>query len=313
MTTYILRRFISTIPVLILIALFAFTVLRLAPGDPALMIAGEDASPEMVAQIRSDLGLDGPFVPQFLSWGWAVLQGDFGLSLFPRQPVIEMIGQRLVPTFLLMTLTLAISVALGILLGVIGGWRQNKPTDRLIMVAMVLFFSIPSFVMGYLLTWVLGLQLKWLPVQGFAALDQGVLTSLRSLLMPALALSAVYVAVISRITRSSILENLRQDFVRTARAKGVAERTVLFRHALKNSAVPIVTVIGSGIGVLMSGSVIIENVFAIPGLGRLTVDAVLRHDYPVIQGVILLFGLMYVLVNLAVDLAYTAFDPRIKY
>ncbi len=313
MTTYILRRFISTIPVLILIALFAFTVLRLAPGDPALMIAGEDASPEMVAQIRSDLGLDGPFVPQFLSWGWAVLQGDFGLSLFTRQPVIEMIGQRLVPTFLLMTLTLAISVALGILLGVIGGWRQNKPTDRLIMVAMVLFFSIPSFVMGYLLTWVLGLQLKWLPVQGFAALDQGVLTSLRSLLMPALALSAVYVAVISRITRSSILENLRQDFVRTARAKGVAERTVLFRHALKNSAVPIVTVIGSGIGVLMSGSVIIENVFAIPGLGRLTVDAVLRHDYPVIQGVILLFGLMYVLVNLAVDLAYTAFDPRIKY
>lgn len=313
MTTYILRRFISTIPVLILIALFAFTVLRLAPGDPALMIAGEDASPEMVAQIRSDLGLDGPFVPQFLSWGWAVLQGDFGLSLFTRQPVIEMIGQRLVPTFLLMTLTLAISVALGILLGVIGGWRQNKPTDRLIMVAMVLFFSIPSFVMGYLLTWVLGLQLKWLPVQGFAALDQGVLMSLRSLLMPALALSAVYVAVISRITRSSILENLRQDFVRTARAKGVAERTVLFRHALKNSAVPIVTVIGSGIGVLMSGSVIIENVFAIPGLGRLTVDAVLRHDYPVIQGVILLFGLMYVLVNLAVDLAYTAFDPRIKY
>ncbi|WP_297340508.1 ABC transporter permease [Pseudophaeobacter sp.] len=313
MTTYILRRFISTIPVLVLIALFAFTVLRMAPGDPAIMIAGEDASPEMVAQIRDDLGLDGPFVPQFLSWGWAVLQGDFGLSLFTRQPVVEMIGQRLAPTFLLMTLTLAISVVIGIFLGVIGGWRQNRPTDRLIMVAMVLFFSIPSFVMGYLLTWVLGLQLKWLPVQGYAALDQGVLMSLRSLLMPALALSAVYIAVISRITRSSILENLRQDFVRTARAKGVAERTVLFRHALKNSAVPIVTVIGSGIGVLMSGSVIIENVFAIPGLGRLTVDAVLRHDYPVIQGVILLFGLMYVLVNLAVDLAYTAFDPRIKY
>ena len=313
MSTYILRRLLGAIPVLILVALFAFSVLRVAPGDPALMIAGDNASAELIAQIRADLGLDQPFVPEFAKWALAAFQGDFGLSLFTRQPVAEMIGQRLAPTFTLMGLTLALAIVFGVTSGVVSAWRHNRLTDRGLMLLMVVFFSVPSFVMGYLLTWALGLQLRWLPVQGYTALDKGLWPSIQSLITPALALSGVYIAVISRITRAAILENLRQDFIRTARAKGVAERAVLFRHALKNSAVPIVTVVGSGIGVLISGSVIIENVFAIPGIGRLTVDAVLRHDYPVIQAVVLMFGALYVLINLAVDISYTVFDPRIRY
>ncbi|ARO15811.1 peptide/nickel transport system permease protein (plasmid) [Ketogulonicigenium robustum] len=313
MTSYILKRLLSTIPVMAMIAIFAFAVLRLAPGDPALMIAGEDASADQIAAIRHDLGLDQPFIPQFMSWVGNLLHGDLGLSLYTRQPVAEMIGQRIAPTFTLMLLTLVIAVVFGIVLGVISAWRQNKVTDQLIMLVMVLLFSIPNFVVAYILTWFLGLKLGWLPVQGYTPLGDGLWASMRSLLMPAMALASVYIALIGRITRSAILENLRLDFVRTARAKGVSEGMVLFRHTLKNAAVPIVTIIGSGVGVLMSGSVVTENVFAIPGLGRLTVDAVLRHDYPVIQGVILLFGALYVLVNLAVDIAYTFFDPRIKY
>ncbi|ADO42647.1 ABC transporter permease [Ketogulonicigenium vulgare] len=313
MTSYILKRLISTIPVMALIAIFAFAVLRLAPGDPAIMIAGDNATPDMIAAIRSDLGLDQPFIPQFVTWVGGLLRGDLGLSMYTRQPVAEMIFQRLAPTFSLMLLTLIISVLFGIVLGVISAWRQNKLTDQAIMVVMVLLFSVPNFVVAYVLTWFISLKLGWLPVQGYTPLSDGFWASVRSLTLPALALSSVYIALIGRITRSSILENLRLDFVRTARAKGVSEGVVLFRHTLKNAAVPIVTIIGSGVGVLMSGSVVTENVFAIPGLGRLTVDSVLRHDYPVIQGVILLFGALYVLVNLAVDIAYTFFDPRIKY
>lgn len=313
MLLYIVRRIFSTIPVLIFVALFAFMVSHAAPGDPAVLMAGDDATPEMIADLRRDMGLDRPLAVQFLNWSGQVLRGDLGVSLFSHQPVVGMIAERLAPSVTLMVLTMAIAVVFGIVSGVVAAWQQNRLSDRALMLLMVALFSIPSFVMGYALTWVLGLKLQWLPVQGYTPLERGFWLSMRSLLLPALALSGTYIAVISRITRSALLENLRQDFVRTARAKGVSEGMVLFRHALKNSAIPIVTVIGSGIGVLISGSVIIENVFAIPGLGRLIVDAVLRHDYPVLQAAILFFGVIYVLVNLLIDLSYTFFDPRIRY
>lgn len=313
MLLYIVRRIFSTVPVLIFVALFAFMVSHAAPGDPAVLMAGDDATPELLAQLRRDMGLDRPLIVQFLQWGGQVLRGDLGVSLFSHQPVVGMIAERLAPSVTLMFLTMAIAVTFGIVSGVFAAWQHNRLSDHAIMLLMVALFSIPSFVMGYALTWVLGLKLQWLPVQGYTPLERGFWLSMRSLMLPALALSGAYIAVISRITRSALLENLRQDFVRTARAKGVSEGMVLFRHALKNAAIPIVTVIGSGIGVLISGSVIIENVFAIPGLGRLIVDAVLRHDYPVLQAAILFFGVLYVLVNLLIDLSYTFFDPRIRY
>jgi peptide/nickel transport system permease protein len=313
MFSYILRRLLATLPVMLFVALFVFGLLDLAPGDPAALLAGEDATAQDIARIRATLGLDQPFLLRFGHWIWAVLHGDLGISLFTSQPVSYMIGQRLAPTFSLMVMTLILSVLVAVPLGALAAWRHNAWQDRGIMVSAVLGFSVPSFVVGYLLAWVLGLQLRWFPVQGYVPFARGVGASLHTLVLPALALGSVYIALITRITRATLLETLSQDYVRTARAKGVHDRALLFRHALKNAAVPILTVVGSGVALLISGTVITETVFSIPGLGRLTVDAILRRDYPVIQGVILLFSFMYVLINLAVDLLYRVFDPRIKY
>jgi peptide/nickel transport system permease protein len=313
MFSYILRRLFATLPVMLFVALFVFGLLDLAPGDPAALLAGEDATAQDIARIRASLGLDQPFLLRFGHWIWGVLHGDLGTSLFTSQPVSYMIGQRLAPTFSLMIMTLLLSVLVAVPLGALAAWRHNAWQDRGIMLGAVAGFSIPSFVVGYLLAWVLGLQLRWFPVQGYVPLSRGLGASLYTLVLPALALGSVYIALITRITRATLLETLSQDYVRTARAKGVHDRTLLFRHALKNAAVPILTVVGSGVALLISGTVITETVFSIPGLGRLTVDAILRRDYPVIQGVILLFSFMYVLINLAVDLLYRVFDPRIKY
>jgi len=257
--------------------------------------------------------LDRPFLLRFGDWFWRVLHGDLGVSLFTGLPVSHMIGQRLAPTLSLMAMTLLVSVVVAIPLGALAAYKHNRIEDRGIMVLAVLTFSVPSFVVGYLLAWVLGLQLRWFPVQGYVPLSQGVWASLHTLVLPALALGSVYVALIARITRATLLEALNQDYMRTARAKGVGHAALIFQHALKNAAVPIATVIGSGVALLVSGAVVTETVFSIPGLGRLVVDAILRRDYPVIQGVILLFSFMYVLVNLGVDLLYRVFDPRIQY
>lgn len=313
MFSYTLRRLLATIPVMLFVAFFVFGLLDLAPGDPAALLAGEDATPQDIARIRATLGLDQPFLLRFGHWIWNVLHGDLGTSLFTGLPVSHMISQRLEPTFSLMVLTLIVSVAAAIPLGAFAAWRHNRWQDRGIMVAAVFSFSIPSFVVGYLLAWALGLQLRWFPVQGYVPFERGFWASVHTLILPALALGSVYVALITRITRATLLDTLSQDYIRTARAKGVHNRGLLFRHALKNAAVPILTIIGSGVALLISGTVITETVFSIPGLGRLTVDAILRRDYPIIQGVILLFSFMYVLVNLAVDLLYRVFDPRIKY
>ena len=313
MGAYLVRRVLSTIPVMAIVALFVFSLLYIAPGDPAAIIAGDQATPADVERIRAGLGLDRPFLIRFGEWFWHVVNGDLGVSIFTNLPVTRMIAQRIEPTVSLMSLTLVLSIGIAVPMGVLAAWNHGTWIDRLIMVAAVFGFSVPVFVVGYVLAFIFALELDWFPVQGYTPIANGLGPWLSNLVLPAVALGGVYIALIARITRATMLEVLSQDYVRTAKAKGVGSRTVLFLHALKNAAVPIVTVIGIGVALLIGGSVVTESVFAIPGLGRLVVDAILRRDYPVIQGVVLLFSFMYVLVNLGVDLLYTVFDPRIRY
>ena len=313
MFAYIVRRVLATIPVMAVVALFVFSLLYIAPGDPAAVIAGDQATPDDVERIRQNLGLDRPFLVRFGEWVWRIVQGDLGVSIFTNLPVSTMIAQRVQPTLSLMVLTLVLAVAVAVPMGVLAAWKQGTLLDRAVMGFAVLGFSVPVFVVGYLLAYVFALELDWLPVQGYTSLDQGLWPWLENLILPAVALGGVYIALIARITRATMLEVLQQDYVRTARAKGAGQANILFLHALKNAAVPIVTVIGIGVALLIGGAVVTESVFAIPGLGRLTVDAILRRDYPVIQGVILLFSFVYVLVNLAIDILYTFLDPRIRY
>ena len=313
MFAYIIRRVVATIPVVLLVALFVFSLLYLAPGDPAAIIAGDQATPADVERIRASLGLDRPFVIRFADWLWQVLNGNLGVSIFTNLPVSHMIAQRIEPTVSLMLLTLVLSLSTAIPMGVIAAWKHGTIIDRLVMMTAVFGFSTPVFVVGYLLAFVFALYLDWLPVQGFTSISVGLVPFLRNLILPATALGLVYMALIARITRATMLDVLSQDYVRTAKAKGVGQRGMLFVHALKNAAVPIVTIVGIGFAALIGGAVVTESVFAIPGLGRLTVDAILRRDYPVIQGVVLMFSFVYVLVNLGVDLLYTLFDPRIRY
>ncbi|MBS7707633.1 ABC transporter permease [Chelatococcus asaccharovorans] len=313
MVNYCIRRILSTIPVMLFVAFFVFSLLYLAPGDPALIIAGDHASADDVARIRQALGLDQPFLIRFWDWLVRVAQGDLGHSIFTSLPVAHMIGQRVGPTLSLMVLTIAFSVTIAVPVGVLAAWRRGSWVDHVVTAGAVLSFSVPVFVVGYLLAYVFAVELGWLPVQGYTPLDAGLLPFLGNLILPVLALSGVYIALIARIARAAMIEVLTQDYVRTARAKGLGHRAVLFVHALKNAAVPIITVIGIGVALLIGGTVVTESVFAIPGLGRLTVDAILRRDYPVIQGIVLVFSITYVLINLAVDVLYTVFDPRIRY
>ncbi len=296
-----------------IVALFVFSLLYIAPGDPAAVIAGEHASPADVERIRQTLGLDRPFLVQFGTWVWRILHFDLGTSIFTNLPVGAMIAQRIEPTLSLMVITLVLTILVAVPLGVVAAWKAGTWIDRTIMAFAVFGFSLPVFVVGYILAYVFALELEWLPVQGYTPFANGFWPWLRNLILPAVALGFVYIALIARITRATMLEVLQQDYIRTARAKGLGQNTILFIHALKNAAVPIVTVIGIGIALLIGGAVVTESVFAIPGLGRLTIDAILRRDYPVIQGIVLMFSFLYVLVNLLVDLTYTLVDPRIRY
>ncbi|HEY1933590.1 MAG TPA: ABC transporter permease [Acetobacteraceae bacterium] len=313
MLAYATRRVLSTIPVMLIVAFCVFSLLYLAPGDPAAIIAGDQASPADVERIRISLGLNRPFLERFGDWLWQILHGNLGTSIFTDLPVAHMIAQRIEPTLSLMVLTVVFSIVIAIPLGVIAAWKHGSWIDRLVMLLAVFGFSTPVFVVGYLLAYIFALQLDWLPVQGFVPISDGLWPFLQDLILPTIALGMIYVALLARITRTTMLDVLNQDYVRTAKAKGMGQLPILFVHALKNAAVPIVTVIGNGVALLIGGAVVTESVFAIPGLGRLTVDAILRRDYPVIQGVVLLFSVTYVLVNLAVDLLYTLFDPRIRY
>ncbi|MCC7282601.1 MAG: ABC transporter permease [Acetobacteraceae bacterium] len=313
MWAYIVRRIIATIPVMAIVALFVFSLLYIAPGDPAAVIAGDQATPQDVERIRASLGLDEPYLVRFGDWLFRVLRGDLGVSIFTNLPVSLMIAQRIEPTLALMLVTLVLSIVVAIPLGVLAAWKHGTWIDRAVMAFAVFGFSVPVFVTGYLLAYIFALELDWFPVQGYTPIRNGFRPFIENLVLPAVALGSVYIALIARITRATMMEVLQQDYVRTARAKGVGTRGVLFIHGLKNAAVPIVTVIGIGIALLIGGSVVTESVFAIPGLGRLVVDAILRRDYPVIQGVVLLFSFVYVLLNLLVDLLYIVFDPRIRY
>jgi len=313
MFAYIVRRILATIPVMAVVAVFVFALLHLSPGDPAAIIAGDTATEADIIGIRAKLGLDQPIWIQFGTWLWGLLHGDLGISIFTNLPVIKLIQQRVEPTVALTLSTLIVSVAAAIPMGVLAAWRAGSWIDRVVMVFAVLGFSVPVFVLAYLLIYVFAIWLDLLPVQGYVSITQGFWPFLSRIILPSVALGMIYAALIARITRASMLDVLAQDYIRTAQAKGLANQQVLIGHALKNAAVPIVTIIGIGVALLISGVVVTETVFAIPGLGRLTVDAILRRDYPIIQGIILIFSAAYVVVNLLVDLSYTLLDPRIRY
>lgn len=310
---YILRRVLSTLPVLAIVAVLVFLMLRLTPSDPAAIIAGDYASPEQIEGIRERLGLNEPILKQFIIWIGGVLQGDFGESFFYKKQVAELIGERLEPTLSLSVVTIILVILIAVPLGVIAAHNHGTWIDRFVMGFSVLGFSIPVFVVGYILIYIFAVTLDWLPVQGYQRIADGVGGWLLRLVLPAMTLSVVFIAFIARMTRTSVLEVLNEDYIRTARAKGQTEIKVLIRHALANAAVPILTIIGLTVAILIGGVVVTESVYTLPGLGLLTVDAVLARDYPTIQAVILLFSFAYVLINLLVDVAYTFLDPRIRY
>ena len=317
MLRFLMQRLLALIPVLFTVAIIVFLILRLTPGDPAAVIAGNNATNEDIDRIREQLGLTKPLLTQFGIWLSGVVQGDLGYSFYLGKPVTELIAQRIEPTLSLAVGTMLISVLVAVPLGTLAAWRMGGWLDRMLSGFAVAGFSVPVFVIGYVLIYIFAIELQWLPVQGYRRLfgpsSQGLGAWAYQLVLPWVSLATIYVALIARVTRASVSEALTEDYIRTARAKGVSEQAVLLRHALANAAVPIVTVIGIGIALLIGGVVVTETVYAIPGLGSLTVDAVLNRDFPVIQGVVLFFSVLYVLINLLVDLSYLWLDPRIRY
>ena len=313
MKTYVLRRLLALLPVALVVATVAFILIHLAPGDPASVIAGPDASRADVERIEKQLGLDAPMPVQLVRWFGRLVQGDLGQSIFLRKPVTEAILDRVEPTLLLTLFAIVISIMIGVPAGVISARYHNTTTDQVLMVIALLGVSIPNFLLGLLFILFFSVWLGWFPVAGYSPLEYGWLKTLRSLVLPAFALGLVQSALIARIARSSMLDVLREQFITAGRAKGLGERAVIYKHALKNAMIPTVTIIGISFAILISGAVVVETVFNIPGLGRLIISAVLRRDYPVIQGVVLCIAGMYMLINLAVDLSYILFDPRVKY
>jgi peptide/nickel transport system permease protein len=313
MLGYLIRRVLAAVPVMGVVALFVFLLLRITPGDPAAILAGDNATPAQLERIRASLGLNEPLYVQFFTWVNKLLHGDLGVSLISNVPVLKMISQRVEPSISIALSTIILAVVIAVPLGVIAAWKHGTWIDRCVMGLSVLGFSVPVFVIGYVLIQVFAIDLRWLPVQGFKSITAGFGPFLERIILPTLTLSFVYIALIARMTRAAMLDVMGEDFIRTARAKGIGETAVLLRHGLRNAAVPVITVIGTGFALLISGVVVTESVFNLPGIGRLTVDAVLARDYPVIQAMILLTSLIYVTVNLLIDVAYTLLDPRIRY
>lgn len=313
MPIFLLRRLLAAIPVLAMVAVIVFALLRLSPGDPAIILAGDGATPEQLNAIRASMGLDKPVMVQFIVWIGHLLRGDLGTSLISGLPVAGMIAERFGPTLALCIGTIVIAVAIAIPVGILAAWQQGKLLDRLAMAASVVGFSVPGFIIGYMLVLLFARWLGWLPVQGYQPLSAGLWPFIERLILPTLTLSTAYIALIARIVRTSVIEVMGEDFIRTARAKGMTEAAVLIRQALGNAAVPIVTIIGVSIAMLIGGVVVTESVFNVPGLGRLVLEAVLARDYPIIQALILLFSMLYVLINLVIDVLYSLLDPRIRY
>ena len=313
MLAEVLRRLMATIPVMVVVAVAVFALLHVTPGDPAVIIAGDYASPDDIARIRAKLGLDRPFLTQVGIWLGQIVRGDLGTSIFSGLPVATLIKQRAEATIALTIFAMLISVGVGVPLGIVAAWKKGSWIDRLVMVMAVSGFSMPVFWLGFLLVYVFAISFAWLPVQGYQPLASGFWPFLRHLILPALTLSVIYMALVARMTRASMLSVLSEDYIRTAFAKGLPPGRVLVRHALKNASLPVVTIIGIGFALLIGGAVVTESVFALPGLGRLTVDAIVRRDYPVIQGVLLLVSGVYVMINLVIDMLYVFLDPRIRY
>jgi len=309
---YVFGRLAAAIPTLLIVSVFIFGLVHLAPGDPAVLIAGDNANPEQVAQIRERLHLDRALPVQFGIWFGHAMQFDLGASVYSGKPVTELIAQRIEPTFLLAGYTILLTVLIAVPLGTIAAWKANGWIDRLVMAFSVAGFSVPVFATSYLLIYVFAVELRWFPVQGYKPLANGPWNTLVSLTLPSVALALVFSALIARVTRAAVLEVLQENFIRTLRAKGLGTARILIVHVLKAAGVPIVTVIGIGIAALIGGVVVTESVFNIPGIGRLTVDAIVRRDYPVVQGIILFFSALLILINLVVDLSYALFDPRVR-
>lgn len=309
---YIVRRFLATLPVMAVVAVVVFLLIHLSPGDPAALIAGDLASTEDIEKLRAVLGLDLPLWQQFALWIGKLFTGNLGTSIFTQMPVTQLLGQRIEPTLSITALTMLVTLTVSVPLGTLAAYRAGSWIDRLVMLFAVLAFSVPVFLVGYLLVYNFAIRLPWFPVQGYVRFSEGPGQWLRSLVLPCVNLALVYIALITRMTRATVLEVLHEDYIRTARAKGLGVLPVL-GHALRNAAIPIATTVGVGVALLIGGVVVTETVFAIPGVGRLVIDSVQRHDYPVIQSVLLLSAGVYVLINLLIDLSYRLFDPRIRY
>ena len=313
MGLYILRRLLASIPVILLVGVLTFSILHIAPGDPAVLMAGEEATPEDVEEMRVALGFDKPFIVQFGRWAGRLLKGDLGTSIFSQHTITSLMKPRLQPTLSLAFLAITLSIAIGVPIGVLAAWKVGTWVDRGVMLFAVLGFSIPVFWLGFLFIWAFAVQIHLFPAVGFVPITDGVFPFLRSLTLPALANAIPFSALVARMTRSTMVEVMREDYIRTARAKGLSERVVNIRHGLRNASIPIVTVVGLVFAALVGGAVVTETVFAIPGLGRLLVDGVVRRDFPIVQAMLMVVAVAYVFVNLMVDIAYAYLDPRIRY
>lgn len=312
MLRYTIRRLITTIPTLVVASLLVFVLLRVVPGDPALLIVGDVQNPEVLEQVRQTYGFDQPLVLQYLQWAGDVLRLELGNSIANGRPVLQLIGSRFAVTALLVLLAVSLAGALAIAAGLIAAWRRNTWLDNTVVVVAIASLSVPSFWVALLLILVFGVKLQWLPTVGYVSPLEQPLEAVKFLIMPVTALSLVVIGQVARMVRASAIEVLGQDYVTHARAKGLSERRVLWRHVFPNSFAPALTVFGMLVGTLLGGAAVIETIFTMPGLGRLLVDSIYARDYPVVQGIVLLVGLVYVLVNLIVDLLYPVFDPRVK-
>ncbi|TNB46225.1 ABC transporter permease [Martelella lutilitoris] len=312
MSNFVVRRLLSVIPVALIVLVTVFLLLHIGPGDPAALIAGENATPAQIEEIRARLFLDRPLIEQLFLYLSQVARLDLGESVYSGFPVLTLIMQRVEPTAMLAVCTLTLSVLIAVPSGVWAAWRAGSAVDTALIIASVLGFSIPVFIVGYILVDLFALRVGWFPVQGYKPLSSGLWSCLRSLMLPSISLSLLFSALVARITRATMIEVLSEDYIRTARAKGAKNGRVLVVHALKNIGVPVVTVVGTSFAALLGGVVITESVFNIPGMGRLTVDAIQTRDYPVVQGVLIVFSFALISVNLLVDLSYALFDPRVR-
>lgn len=305
MLSYLIKRLLGTIPVVLMVILAVFAFVHMLPGDPARLVAGPDATPGDIAAVRSALGLDQPLPVQFLHYISNLLHGDLGMSLKTRRPVIEEIGERLAPTLWLTFFAMIWSVSIGLLIGVVSAVKRGRWQDYTGMILAVSGISFPPFWLGLLLINLFSVRLGWLPTGGYGGWE--------SFIMPSFTLGLTVAAVMARFTRSAFIETAREDYVRTARAKGVPERRVIWHHSLRNALIPIITMVGLQFGFLLGGSIVVESVFAWPGVGRLLVDSVSYRDYPVIQSLVLMFSLEFILINLIVDILYVFANPEIRY